>query len=93
MAAGHFFGVPFFGVGFFDGLVDGVVDTGGGGNRRRKRKKNESVVIRYSDFESQEAYAAALAAVPIVQIPDEVEVLETDDDDEILKVLVLRMLH
>jgi len=43
-----------------------VTEQPGGGNDRRRRRRG--TVIRYSDFESREAYEAALrAAIPVVE--------------------------
>ena len=61
-----------------------------------KRKKKRGKVIRYSDFESQEAYAKALAAasLPIAIITEPEDYEEAfGDDDAILKALFLTTLH
>ena len=84
-----------------------TVDTGGAGNEDwlkvnapRRKKKSKSTVIRFSDFDSQEAYAAALAeaAMPVAAVSDAPIVTATqddddfEDDDEIL-FAIMRMYH
>ena len=54
--------------------------------------------IRYSDFETQEAYAAALAAIamPIDRVYKEEAIIEAsaeDEEDEILTMAILKVLH
>lgn len=63
---------------------------------RKKKRKSDAVVIRYSDFDSQEAYAAALAAasLPLAAVREDgsVEPAHEDDipdDDEIIRALFL----
>jgi hypothetical protein len=74
-----------------------VAISGGVGNLDwRKKKKKRAVTIRYSDFASQEAYAAALAAaaIPMSWVTDEGWVegeSEIEDDDAILQALFLSM--
>lgn len=73
-----------------------VPSAGGTGEWRLRRKKRRPV-IRYSDYSTQEAYAAALsqAAIPLTQVSDEGYVEPEDDfedDDEILFAIV-RILH
>lgn len=99
MATGLFFGGLFFGGGFFGAGIGVSVDGGNGGARgrmypRRRKKKEESVVIRYADFDSREAYAKALAeaSVPITAISPQGELpadSPIDDDDEIIRRLFL----
>ena len=77
-------------------LVVSVVDQGGVGNLDWRRKKKKPVLIRYSDFSSQEAYAAALAAaaIPMSRVTEEGLVegeSEIEDDDAIIQALFLSM--
>ena len=85
MAVGNFFGGEFFGGGFFG--VNDTATTGGGTSKRRKRARKP--VIRFSDFESRDAYEAALQ--PTINPVSEVIEAPPDDDDLIL--LIARVLH
>lgn len=72
------------------------VDTsnaGPGGRLFSGKRKNK--VIRFSDFESREAYAQALqAAIPMSQVKP-IETIErtVDDDDDDVVFMIMRMLH
>lgn len=63
----------------------------------RKKKKRESTVIRFSDFDSQEAYAAALAAaaIPLTEVSATGTVPAEDDfeDDEDILFAIVRLYH
>ena len=74
-----------------------VVTTGVTGSIGRffRDKKKRGRVIRYADFTTQEAYAAALAeaAIPLSKVTDTGEVQgesEIEDDDAIIRALFLR---
>lgn len=73
-----------------------VVETQGRGNINWK-KKRKGKTIRFSDFETREEYAKALAAaaLPIIQpkhdVPAPIE--EEDEDDEILMALLTKIIH
>lgn len=100
-----------FSVGAFDfgstpPPTETVIDGAGNENwlnvnaPRRKKKKRESTVIHYSDFDSQEAYAAALAAaaMPMAQVSDApaVQGAEPDDDfedDDAILFAIMRIYH
>lgn len=88
MAAGNFFGGQFFGSGFFGRIV-----TGGGTSKRRRKGK----IIRFSDFDSREAYEeairAAITPVTVPTITEPIPPLEEDEDDEILIAAISRILH
>ena len=74
-----------------------VVQAGGGNIDWLKRKKKKGLVLKYSDFESRDAYqeafakAMAAAALLIAKIEQTNEQYEETfgDDDEILKALFL----
>lgn len=76
-----------------------VVDVGGRGNwnlnKRNPPKRGKT--IRFSDFETQEEFAAAMREViriPMAEVSD-APVIATDDDedDELLLLAVMRILH
>lgn len=102
--ATHFFGGDFFGGEFFNGVPVTVLQPEGRGNWNLLKPKKKYRRIRYSDYESQEAYARelALAAMPIARVTDTsasvspvagiIAAAPEDDDDElIIKTIVLRM--
>ena len=76
-----FFGRAFFGGPFF---ASGIVDTA-----PKRKKKKKGTVIRYSDFESRDAYAAALQAAVIPQVIS----VPMDEDDDLILALLARVLH
>ena len=71
----------------------------GGGNWFKPRKDKKGKVIRFSDFDSREAYEAALREalrqIPIVHVDHDVPTpTETiDDEDEAILVAISRILH
>ena len=104
--ATHFFGGDFFGGEFFNGVPVALLQTEGRGNWNLLKQKKKYRRIRYSDYESQEAYAAelALAAMPIARVTDTSEQVfpvagvtsaapEDDDDDFIIKTVVMQLLY
>ena len=76
--------------------VVAVASPGGGTIDWLKKKRKKGKVLRYSDFEGQEAYQAALATaiaeagLPISKI-EEPGAYEDEfgDDDEVIKALLL----
>ena len=64
---------------------------GAGASRSYKKKKKKGKVIRYSDFESRDAYAAALQAAVIA--PPMVVSVPMDEDDDLILALLARVLH
>lgn len=72
-------------------VIPDVAPSAGNWDKLLKKKKRKAKTIRFSDFDSREEYAKALAALamPIVRHEDPVE----DDDDHILMALVTRILH
>ena len=65
---------------------------GAGASRSyKKKKKKKGTVIRYSDFESRDAYAAALQAAVIA--PPMVVSVPMDEDDDLILALLARVLH
>jgi len=82
-----FFNGPFFTGGFFE------VGTAASGKKKRKSKTK---VIRFSDFESREAYAAALRAAipePKTVIVDPEPPLGENDDDNLLIAAISKLIH
>lgn len=89
-------------LGFFTGAGGSVLPTptptevAGRGNINWK-KRRRGKVVRFSDFETREEYAKALAAaaLPIIQprhdVPAPIE--EEDEDDEILMALLTKIIH
>lgn len=93
------------------GNQDGILATEGGGSWNllgKGRRKKKPLLIKFSDFETRDAYEAALAAalrpvmqaVPIErevdsreQIKPEAESIDSDDDDKLIMALVMRMFH
>jgi hypothetical protein len=67
-------------------VVAPVQANEGHGTFRWEKTRKKQRVIRYSDFESREAYAAAIAAaaLPIVDVPHETSIDEWEDiEDEL----------
>lgn len=100
MFGGAYFGKRFLGNAYWGeggGLPPApTADRGGAGNINWLRKKKPTV-IRYSDFTSQEAYAAALAAaaIPLAQVSDTgyVEPDDDFDDDDAILFAIVRILQ
>ena len=69
----------------------------GGAFPQGRKKKRRGTVIHYSDFETREAYAAALAAaaMPIAIVTEHPPYSQEDaeDDDLILLAAVKRLIH
>lgn len=86
-------------VAFDTNCPEGVAGEGRGNwnlNKRNPPKRGKT--IRFSDFETQEAFAAAMREViriPMSEISDApiVEAYDDDEDDELLLLAVMRMLH
>jgi hypothetical protein len=97
---GPFFGGPFFGGGFF-----GSIPGGGGGSRRGRKDRKPKLQRRpLTEFEFAElqdrlhriAAQQAVASIPMNRIADEGEVIgdsSIEDDDLILKAMLVRILH
>ena len=74
--------------------IEVPVPSGGGGGRRKKRR---NIVIRYSDFESRDAYEKAFlaAAAPVIEasttkiVEPQVLVYPVDEDDDMIISVVL----
>lgn len=73
-------------------------------NKGPGRKKRKSKVIRFSDFETREAYEAELQkaaealaaqAIPVSSVSAETGAVEDDEleDDEILLMAIMRVIH
>jgi hypothetical protein len=77
-------------------VVAPVQANEGHGTFRWEKTRKKQRVIRYSDFESREAYAAAIAAaaLPIVDVPHETSIDEWEDiEDEFIAFELMRFLH
>lgn len=81
---------------------ESVADTGGGGGpkKRHKRPKNAIKVIRWSDLETREERAKALAqalaeaSFKIRKAPEETDDPLIEEEDAIIHALILsRVLH
>jgi hypothetical protein len=93
MASGNFFGGQFFGGGFFGEITP--TPTGRGSWDKTRGKKKKPKAIRFSDFESREALAAAVkqAIEPKTKIIEPTPPLGENDDDAILMAAVSKLIH
>ena len=69
-----------------------VTQTGGGGSKRKAKRPKR---IRYSDFESREAFEKAFRAgivAPMSEPPPPIRIEEDDDDDAVVANLLM-LLH